>query len=91
MKRLPVFLNTPAGIVIAAGLIVLVCEFSIMLLIGDVLNPIFKDKVPNIFWEFIDPIALTAIRFPRPLHPDLQADERPASRSRKAKRRIAPQ
>uniref|UniRef100_E6QPT2 Cyclic di-GMP phosphodiesterase Gmr n=1 Tax=mine drainage metagenome TaxID=410659 RepID=E6QPT2_9ZZZZ len=64
MKKLPVFLNTPARVVIAVGLIVLLGEFSIMLLIGDVLNPLFKDKVPNSFWEVIDPIALTAIVSP---------------------------
>lgn len=64
MKKLTVFLNTPAGVVIAVGLIVLVCEFSIMLLIEGVFNTIVIDKVPNIFWKFIDPLILIALISP---------------------------
>ena len=41
MKRLPVFLNTPAGVVIAVGLIVLVVESLIMLLIS-----VFAEDTP---------------------------------------------
>ena len=64
MKRLTTFLNTPAGIVIMVGLIILVGEFLIMLLIDGVFNSIFAGKVSNLFWEFIDPIVLTALASP---------------------------
>ncbi|KXS30448.1 MAG: Diguanylate cyclase/phosphodiesterase with PAS/PAC sensor(S), partial [Candidatus Gallionella acididurans] len=54
----------PAGVMIAVGLIILVGEFSIMLLIEGVFNTIVTGKVPNIFWKFIDPLVLTAIVSP---------------------------
>jgi len=46
------------------GLIVLVGEFLIMLLIDGVSNSIFKGEVSNLFWEFVDPIVLTALASP---------------------------
>lgn len=64
MKKLPAFLGTPAGAVIAVGLIVLVGEFSIMPLIEGAFNIIVKGKVPNIFWKFIDPLILIALISP---------------------------
>jgi diguanylate cyclase (GGDEF)-like protein/PAS domain S-box-containing protein len=63
MKRLTTFLNTPAGTVIAMGLIVLLGEFSIMLLIEGV-DSILKDRISDIFWEFFDPIVLALIVSP---------------------------
>ena len=62
MKKLALFLNTPARLVIAMGLIVLMGELLIMLSIG-VLQPIFKSK-ESIFWQLIDPIILTALVSP---------------------------
>lgn len=62
MKRLAVLLNTPARMVITVGVTVLMGEFLIMLLI-DVLHPVFKNRGP-IFWEFIDPLVLTAFISP---------------------------
>jgi diguanylate cyclase (GGDEF)-like protein/PAS domain S-box-containing protein len=59
MQRLPVFLNTPAGVVIVVGLIVLAVEFSIMLLVSGFAEGSFL-KV----WYFIDPILLTALVSP---------------------------
>ena len=60
MKRLPVFLNTPAGVVIAVGLIVLAVESLIMLLISGFAEDMPLEEV----WYFADPILLTAIISP---------------------------
>lgn len=60
MKRLPVFLNTPARVVIAVGLIVLAVESLIMLLISG-----FAEDTPlEEVWYFVDPILLTALVSP---------------------------
>ncbi|MGP1680043.1 MAG: PAS domain S-box protein, partial [Burkholderiales bacterium] len=64
MKRLTAFLDAPARMAIAVGLIVLVSEFLIMLLIEGVSNAIFKGEVSSIVWEFIDPFVLTALVSP---------------------------
>ncbi|OIR00932.1 sporulation kinase E [mine drainage metagenome] len=64
MKRLPLLLKTPARMAIAVGLFILVGEFLIMLLIDGVFNTLFRGKVSNIFWEFIDPLLLTALVSP---------------------------
>ncbi len=54
------FLNTPAGVVIAVGLIVLAVESLIMLLISG-----FAEDTPlEEVWYFADPILLTAIISP---------------------------
>jgi diguanylate cyclase (GGDEF)-like protein/PAS domain S-box-containing protein len=59
MQRLPVFLNTPAGVVIVVGLIVLAVEFSIMLLISGFAERSFL-KVSY----FVNPILLTVLVSP---------------------------
>ncbi len=60
MKRLPVFLKTPAGVVIALGFIVLAVESLIMLLISGFAEDTHLEEV----WYFADPILLTAIVSP---------------------------
>ena len=60
MKRLPVFLKTPAGVVIALGFIVLAVESLIMLLISGFAEDTHLEEV----WYFVDPILLTAIVSP---------------------------
>ena len=60
MKKLPAFLNTPARVVIALSLIVLVTELLIMVLIG-VQNTHLKDSLPEVAWMLVDSIVLTAI------------------------------
>ncbi len=90
MKKLPAFLGTPAGAVIAVGLIVLVGEFSIMPPIEGAFNIFVNGKVPNIFWKLIDHLILTALVSPalyilifRPLR-DQQAElERQLDESRR--------
>ncbi len=59
MQRLPMFLNTPAGVVIVVGLIVLAVEFSIMLLISGFAERSFL-KVSY----FVNPILLTVLVSP---------------------------
>jgi hypothetical protein len=62
LKKLPTVLNTPARIVVAVGAITLVGELLLMLLIESIHTTILKDVVLKKFlFEFIDPIALTAI------------------------------
>lgn len=53
------FLNDPARVVIAVGLIVLAVEFSIMLLISGFAEGSFLEV-----WYFVDPILLTALVSP---------------------------
>jgi PAS domain S-box-containing protein/putative nucleotidyltransferase with HDIG domain len=60
MKKWSMLLNTPARVVFALGLIVLVTESLIMLLIGIVPASILQDDE----WLFVDPILLTAILSP---------------------------
>ncbi len=60
MKKWATFLNTPARVVFAVGLIILVTEFLIMLLLGIVHSSALQDGE----WQFVDPILLTAIVSP---------------------------
>lgn len=60
MKKLPAFLNTPARVVIALSLIVLVAELLIMALI-EAQDTYLKDSLPGAVWILIDSIVLTAI------------------------------
>jgi diguanylate cyclase (GGDEF)-like protein len=64
MKKLSVFLNTPARVVISVALIVLVGEFLIMELIESMDAVILKDPFLEKLVLFLDPIALTAIVSP---------------------------
>lgn len=65
MKKLPAVLNTPARVVIAVGLIILGGEFLIMLLIESIHDTILKDQfLTRLVFEYLDPIALTAIVSP---------------------------
>lgn len=64
MKKLPI-VKTPAQVVIAVGLIILVSEFLIMLLIESIHATILKDPLlEGLAFYFLDPIALTAIVSP---------------------------
>ncbi|MHB8254371.1 MAG: putative bifunctional diguanylate cyclase/phosphodiesterase [Acidiferrobacter sp.] len=54
--------STPARVVAVAGLIVLVCEFLIMVALN-ILEPLFR-HIGSTFWTFINPITLTAIASP---------------------------
>ena len=60
MKKLPALLNTPAGVVIVLGLIVLATETLLMVLIG-FLNPYMGKNLPEVAWILIDSVMLTAI------------------------------
>ena len=60
MKKLPAFLNTPARVVIALSLIVLVTETLLMALIG-FQDTHLKNSLPEAAWALIDSIVLTAI------------------------------
>jgi len=60
MKKLPALLSTPARVVIALSLIVLVAELLIMVLI-EAQDTYLKDILPGAAWILIDSIVLTAI------------------------------
>ena len=60
MKKLPALLSTPARVVIALSLIVLVAELLIMVLI-EAQDTHLKDSLPGAAWILIDSIVLTAI------------------------------
>lgn len=60
MKKWSTLLNTPARVVFAVGLIILVTESLIMLLIGIVHSSVLQDGE----WQFVDPILLTTIVSP---------------------------
>jgi len=65
MKKLSAFLNTPARVVIAVGLIILVSELLIMVLIETIHATVLQDPfVEKLAFEFLDPIALIAIVSP---------------------------
>src|SRR5665811_774589 len=59
MKRLALFLKTPARVVILVGLIALVVELLIMLLISGVTEESSLNA-----WHFVDPILLAALVSP---------------------------
>src|SRR3989338_5471294 len=66
MKKLPALLNTPARVVIAVGLIVLVSEYLIMTLF-DVIHgaiPTRDDYQLVMIFNYLDPILLIAIVSP---------------------------
>lgn len=63
MKRLTRFLDTPARMAIALGLIVLVSELLIMLLIAGFAIPIHGGAYPGV-WDFLDPLMLTVLVLP---------------------------
>src|SRR3989339_774316 len=60
MKKLPAFLNTPARVVIALSLIVLVTETLLMALI-EAQDTYLKDSLSEVVWMLFDSIVLTAI------------------------------
>ena len=60
MKKLPAFLNTPAKLVVAVVLLILLAELLIMMLVEDVITPFITPEL----WHFIDPILLIAIVSP---------------------------
>ncbi len=62
MKKTMPILNTPARLVVAVGLIMLVSELLIMLM-ADLLQPDFGDASPG-FWAIFDPVILTALVSP---------------------------
>ncbi|HUY02466.1 MAG TPA: PAS domain S-box protein, partial [Rhodocyclaceae bacterium] len=64
MKRLTLLLKTPARMAIAVGLFILVGEFLIMVLMAALSDSFLKSRIPANFWEFIDPLLLTALVSP---------------------------
>src|SRR3989304_761616 len=61
MKKLPTALKTPARVLIAVGLIVLVGEFLIMMLIESIHTATLKvGFLENVDWKFLDLIMLAA-------------------------------
>jgi diguanylate cyclase (GGDEF)-like protein/PAS domain S-box-containing protein len=56
--------DSPLASVVKVGLVILVTELGIMLAIGGVFLPLFGGRVPAYFWEFLDPVLLTAIVAP---------------------------
>ena len=65
MKKLPAFLNTPARLVVAVVLLILLAELLIMLVILNLHNTILVDEVmEEIVFGIIDPILLTVIVAP---------------------------
>src|SRR3989304_761613 len=65
MKKLPTALKTPARVLIAVGLIVLVGEFLIMMLISIIHTATLKvGFLENVDWKFLDPIMLAAFVAP---------------------------
>src|SRR3989338_6210818 len=96
MKKLPI-VKTPAQVVIAVGLIILVSEFLIMLLIESFRATILKDPLlEGLAFYLLDPIALTAIVSPalyllvfRPLNRQVELERQLAElRSLQAKDEI---
>lgn len=66
MKKLPALLNTPARVVIAVGLIILMSEYLIMVLF-DVIHGAFPARDGYqlvVIFNYLDPIILTAIAAP---------------------------
>jgi PAS domain S-box-containing protein len=61
---LPKIGNSPSGLVIKVGLVVLGGELVIMVLIRGFLEPFFGRNIPPIFWDFFDAFVLTAIVAP---------------------------
>jgi len=65
MKKLLKFWNTPARLVIAVALLILVGEFLIMLLIENIQGSILNDQVlERQLFEFIDPLLLILLVSP---------------------------
>jgi len=65
MKRMPIVLKTPARVVIAVGLIVLMCEFLIMVMIEGIQATALQEGfLRDVAWKFADPILLTLIVSP---------------------------
>ena len=96
MKKLPI-VKTPAKVVIAVGLIILVSEFLIMVLIESFRATILKDPLlEGLAFYLLDPIALTAIVSPalyllvfRPLNRQVELERQLAElRSLQAKDEI---
>src|SRR4030067_3651651 len=59
--KLPMLFNTPLGLVIAIGLLIMVVEMLIMTVIHDALSPM---NIPDVYWNLIDSILLTIIISP---------------------------
>ncbi len=53
--------NTPLGLTIALGLLILVAELLIMVVIGDALSTM---NIPDVYWNFLDATLLTLIISP---------------------------
>lgn len=56
--------NSPLGAAIKLVLAIIVGEFAIMVAIGGVFTPLFGKEIRPIFWEFLDPVLLSAIVVP---------------------------
>jgi diguanylate cyclase (GGDEF)-like protein/PAS domain S-box-containing protein len=56
--------DSPLASVVKVGLVIMGAELGIMLAIGGLFSPFFGSSVPAYFWEFLDPVLLTAIVAP---------------------------
>jgi hypothetical protein len=54
MKKLSALLNTPLGVVIVLGLLIAAVKLLVILVILPII-------IPEIYWDFADPILLTVI------------------------------
>jgi len=65
MKKLPAFLNTPARLVVAVALLILLAELLIMLVIENIRDGSLKNAfLGRMVFEFIDPVVLVIIVSP---------------------------
>ncbi|MBI3902404.1 MAG: PAS domain S-box protein [Nitrosomonadales bacterium] len=58
------FFNSPRGGMLSIALLIMAAEFLIMVLIEIILKPIYGSTIPEIFWEFMDPVLLIIIVTP---------------------------
>lgn len=61
MKKFPMLLNTPLGLVVVLGSLIAVVELFIMVIIQDFIVSL---HIPDNYWNFIDAILLTLIVSP---------------------------
>jgi PAS domain S-box-containing protein len=66
MRKHPLkdFFSSPRGAMVLIALLVLAAEFLIMVLIEVVLKPVYGQNIPEVFWEFLDPLLLIIIVTP---------------------------
>jgi PAS domain S-box-containing protein len=63
-NRLKDFFSSPWGAMFLIAMLILAAEFLIMVLIEVVLKPIYGQNLPEVYWEFLDPLLLLVIVTP---------------------------